>query len=171
MNRRTFVKRGLWGGFLLTAGGALGLDLWPTAMMRRPTRALQVLDARQFAIMAAVAARTVVAPNADPVEIAHRCDERLAISYPEVRHDIGRLLLLLENGLAGLLLDGRARPFTRLSPEAQDAALLDWRDSKLALRRGGYVALRKLTQAMWYAAPPAWPEIGYPGPPTFASPS
>ena len=171
MNRRTFVKRGLWGGLLLAAGGSLGLGLWPTSMMRRPTRVLQALDERQFAILAAVAARTVVAPDADAVEIAHRCDERLAISYPEVRHDIGRLLLLLENGLAGLLLDGRARPFTRLSPAAQDAALDDWRDSKLAVRRGGYVALRKLTQAMWYAAPAAWPEVGYPGPPTLASKS
>ena len=171
MNRRTFVKRGLWGGLLLVAGGSLGLGLWPSAMMRPPKRALQALDPRQFAILAAVAARTVAAPDADPVEIAHRCDERLAIAYPEVRHDFGQLLLLLENGLTGLLLDGRARPFTRLSPEAQDAALYDWRDSRLALRRGGYAALRKLTQAVWYGPPAGWPDTGYPGPPTFASKS
>jgi hypothetical protein len=166
MNRRTFVKRGLWGGLLLAAGGSFGLALWPSTMMRSPRRALQALDRRQFAILAAVAARTVQAPDADPVEIAHRCDERLGISYPEVRHDIGQLLLLLENGLAGLVLDGRARPFTHLSDDAQDAALNHWRESRLALRRGGYAALRKLTQSVWYAAPAGWPDTGYPGPPT-----
>ena len=171
MNRRTFVKRGLWGGVLLAAGGSLGLALWPSTMMPPPRRPLQALDRRQFAILTAVAARTVQAPNADPVEIAHGCDDRLAIAYPEVRHDIGQLLLLLENGLAGLVLDGRARPFTRLSPEAQDAALGDRRDSRLAVRRGGYAALRKLTQAVFYGPPAGWPDTGYPGPPTLTGPS
>ncbi|MGZ3429573.1 MAG: hypothetical protein ACXVCV_23140, partial [Polyangia bacterium] len=89
----------------------------------------------------------------------------------EVRADFGKLLLLLENALAGFVLDGRARPFTRLSPDAQDEVLADWRDSRLALRRSGFAALRKLTQAAWYAAPEAWADVGYPGPPQLSVPT
>jgi hypothetical protein len=166
MNRRSFVKRGLLGGALLALGGSIGLATWPSRQGAQPRRALHVLDARQLAILAAVAARTIEAPDADPLEIAHRCDERLALAAPEARADFGKLLLLLENGLAGLIFDGRAKPFTRLSPEEQTQALLAWRDSKLAVRRGGYAVLRKLTQSVWYAAPEAWAWTGYPGPPT-----
>jgi hypothetical protein len=166
MDRRSFLQRGVLGGLLLAVGGSVGLALWPTATTPRPRRPLHAFDERQFAILAAVSSRTVQAPGADPIEIAHRVDERLGLAYPEVRGDIGKLLLLLENGLTGLLLDGRARPFTRLSPEAQDRALINWRDSKLALRRGGYGALRRLTQAAWYGPPDAWEATGYPGPPT-----
>jgi hypothetical protein len=166
MNRRSFVKRGLFGGALLALGGSIGLASWPSLLGPQPRRKLQVLDARQFAILTAVAARTVEAPQADPIEIAHRCDERMALAYPEARADFGKLLLLLENGLAGLLFDGRAKPFTRLAPEEQAAALNHWRDSKLAVRRGGYAILRRLTQSVWYAAPDAWAATGYPGPPT-----
>ena len=166
MNRRSFVKRGLLGGALLALGGSIGLATWPSQLAVQPRRKLQALDARQFAILAAVAARTVQAPAADPVEIAHRCDERMALAFPEVRADFGKLLLLLENGLAGLLFDGRAKPFTRLGPDEQTQALERWRDSKLAVRRGGYAVLRRLTQSVWYAAPEAWASTGYPGPPT-----
>jgi hypothetical protein len=166
MNRRSFVKRGLLGGALLALGGSIGLATWPSREAVRPRRKLQALDAQQFAILAAVAARTVEAPEADALEIAHRCDERLALAFPEAREDFGKLLLLLENGLAGLIFDGRAKPFTRLSPEAQTRALEHWRDSKLAVRRGGYAVLRRLTQSVWYAAPEGWAWTGYPGPPT-----
>lgn len=165
MDRRTFLKRGLFGGVLLAAAGSVGLVLWPSDGMRRPRRALRVLDERAFAVLAAVAARMVQAPGADPVELAHRVDERLALLPPESSADVSKLLLLVENGLAGLLLDGRPRPFTRLSPDAQDQALAAWQRSRLAVRRSGYAALRKLTQAAWYAAPAAWPDVGYPGPP------
>lgn len=171
MNRRTFIRRGLFGGVLLAVGGSVGLAVWPTQRMARPRRPLRAFDERQFAILAAVAGRTVQAPGADPVEIAHRVDAQLATAYPEVRADFGKLLLLLDNALAGLLLDGRPKPFTRLSPEAQDDVLVAWSESRLAVRRSGYAALRKLTQASWYAGPEAWAECGYPGPPQIGVPT
>jgi hypothetical protein len=168
MNRRSFVKRGLLGGALLALGGSVGLAAWPSQLGAQPRRKLQALDARQFAILAAVAARTVAAPGADAIEIAHLCDERLALAYPEARADVGKLLLLLENGLAGLLFDGRPQPFTRLDAGEQVRALEHWRDSRLAVRRGGYAILRRLTESVWYAAPQGWEGTGYPGPPTIA---
>ena len=171
MNRRTFIRRGLLGGLLLAVGGSVGLLAWPSDQRLRPRRPLKALDERQFAVLAAVAARTVGAPKADPITIAERVDAQMALAPPEARADFGKLLLLFENALAGLVFDGRARPFTRLPPEAQDQVLAHWRDSRLAVRRSGYAALRKLTQAAWYAAPEAWPDVGYPGPPQLAVPT
>lgn len=171
MNRRTFIRRGLFGGLLLAVGGSVGLLAWPSDQRLRPRRPLRALDERQFAVLAAVAARTVGAPGADPIAIAERVDAQMALAPPEARADFGKLLLLFENALAGLVFDGRARPFTRLPPEAQDRVLAHWRDSRLAVRRSGYAALRKLTQAAWYAAPEAWADVGYPGPPQLAVPT
>lgn len=168
MNRRTFIRRGLVGGLLLAVGGSVGLAAWPSKQSARPRHPLRALDERQFAVLAAVAGRFVVAPNADPIEIAQRVDAQMATATPEARADFGKLLLLFENALAGFVFDGRVKPFTRLSPAAQDDVLVAWRDSRLAVRRSGYGVLRKLTQAAWYAAPEGWPDTGYPGPPSIA---
>jgi hypothetical protein len=113
----------------------------------------------------------VTAPAADPIEIAHRVDAQLALGSPEARADFAKLLGLLESALAGLLLDGRPRPFTHLSPAAQDDVLASWQTSHLAVRRSGYGVLRKLTQAAYYAAPEAWADVGYPGPPQIGLPT
>jgi hypothetical protein len=145
--------------------------IWPTRRLHAPRRALRVLDAREFAVLAAVAARTVGAPGADPVEIAHAVDTTLTYTAPEAQSDMKQLLALFENALAGLLFDGRMRPFTQLGPEAQDAVLAAWRDSSVGVRRQGYVTLRKLTQAAHYAQPSCWASVGYNGPPQISAPS
>jgi hypothetical protein len=171
MNRRTFIRRGLWGGLLLAVGGSISLGMWPTDKRWKPRKPLRALDERQFAVLAAVAARTVQAPNADPLTIAERIDAQMAVSPVEVQKDFGKLLLLFDNALAGLVFDGRPKPFTHLSPAAQDDVLVSWRESRLLVRRSGYGVLRKLTQAAHYAAPEAWPDTGYPGPPTLTVPT
>ena len=171
MDRRTFIRRGLWGGLLLAVGGSIGLAAWPTDRRLKPRNRLRALDERQFAVLAAIASRTVTAPGADPVLIAERVDAQMSWAYPEVRADFGKLLLLFDNALAGLLFDGRPQPFTHLSPEAQDGVLAAWRDSRLVVRRSGYGVLRKLTQAAHYAAPEGWADTGYPGPPQLVVPT
>src|SRR5262245_19080471 len=113
MNRRSFLKKGLLGGALLALGGA-GLALAPTRHVASPTSALLVLDDRAFQILAAVAARIVPLPDADPVAVAHSVDLTLSRAAPETQTDLVKLLGLFENALPGLLLDGRALPFTRL---------------------------------------------------------
>jgi hypothetical protein len=146
-----------------------GLVAWPTRRIYRPKRALRVLDEKEFAILAAVTARTVGAPGADPVEVTHGCDLALTCNTPDAQKEFKQLLGLFENALAGLLLDGHLGAFTGLSPERQDAVLAGWRDSNLAVRRTGYTALRKLTQASYYAGTACWPEVGYIGPPKIAT--
>lgn len=171
MNRRTFIRRGLFGGLLLAVGGSVRLVAWPSDERLRARHPLRALDARKFAVLAAIAARTVPASDADAITVAERVDAQMALAPPEARADFGKLLLLVENALTGFVLDGRARPFTRLGAAAQDEVLAAWRDSRLALRRSGYGVLRKLTQAAWYAAPEAWADVGYPGPPRITVPA
>jgi hypothetical protein len=170
MNRRRFLKTGLFGGLLLAVGGT-GLALWPSERRARPRRALRALDERQFAIVATIAGRTVTAPGADHVAVAERVDELAALMVPESRAELKQLVMLFENGLAGMIFDMRPRPFTRLSPEEQDAALLAWRNSRFAVRRRGYQVLRRLTQAAHYGAPGGWAITGYPGPPQLSVPT
>jgi len=170
MNRRTFLRRGLIGGAVLALGGT-GLALWPTLIQHRPRTPLKVLDEKQFAVLAAVAARAVRAPGADPVQMAHGLDDLMSRMAPEVQSDFKQLLGLFENALAGLIFDGRTKPFTRLSPEEQDTVLARWRDSRITVRRAGYAALRKLTQAQHYGQPSSWPSVGYAGPPQISVPT
>lgn len=165
--RRLFLQRGLLGGALLVLGGAATLAGWPgKQFVEVAPQALRALTPRTFQVVVAIAARVVVDPAADPVAVAHGVDRALAYASPDAREDLRKLLMLFENALPGLL-DFHVLPFTRLDPGAQDAVLARWRDSRIALRRGGYHALRKLCLAAWYATPAAWPAIGYPGPPNF----
>ncbi len=64
--------------------------------------------------------------------------------------------------LAGLAASG----FTRRRGESRERALVGWCDSRLALRRAGFQALRKGLLTISYTLPgtPAWERIGYPGP-------
>ena len=155
---------------MLAVGGG-GLLAWPTRRTYKPKRPLRVFDEREFAVMAAIGARTVGAPDADPVEIAHGADEALSYNAPDAQKELKQLVMLFENALSGLLLDGHLGSFTSLAPAQQDAVLAHWRDSNLPVRRTGYTALRKLTQAAYYANPASWPKVGYMGPPQISQPT
>jgi hypothetical protein len=160
VDRRTFIKRGLVGGAILLLGGGAGLALAPTKQLAAPTGPLLALEPRGFQVLVAVA-RRVLPAGADAIAVAQGVDSTLSRAAPEVQKDFGKLLMLFENALPGLLFDGRALPFTRLSPESQDAVLRGWRDSKLALRRTGYQALRRICLAVYYADEASWPALGY----------
>ncbi len=159
VDRRTFLKRGLVGGALLLLGGGT-LAVLPTKDQGTPTHALFVLEPRHFQVLVAIAKR-VVPGTVDAVVVAQGVDELLRRVPLETQTDLNKLLGLFENALPGLLFDGRVLPFTRLSPESQDAVLRDWRDSRLAIRRTGYHALRKLCLATAYANEATWPALSY----------
>jgi hypothetical protein len=159
MDRRTFLKRGLFGGAALFLGGG-ALAVLPTKELGAPRRALAVLDARGFQVIIAIA-RRVVPETVDAVTVAHGVDDLLRRAPSDAQHDFGNLLGLFENALPGFLFDQRVLPFTRLSPESQDAVLRDWRDSRITIRRTGYHALRRLCLACAYADEATWPAVGY----------
>lgn len=164
MKRRAFLKRGLAGGALLAIAGA-GLSLIPSKRIATATAPLLVLDDTAFQAMAAISAR-VLPEDADPSTIAMGVDRALVYAPLEAQHDLVQVLHLFESALVGLLLDGRPHPFTRLDAEAQDRALFAFRDSRIALRRGAYQALRKLALSVYYADARSWPKMHYGGPPS-----
>jgi hypothetical protein len=161
MTRRTLLKRGLFGGALLLLGGSGVLAVLPSKDMGTALGPLLALDPKAFNVLVAFAARVVTAKGSDPIVIAQGVDKVLSSAVVETRDDLNKLLGLFENALGGLLLDGRVTPFTRLDPEAQDKVLEAWRSSRLAIRRTGFQALRKLCLATWYGTEASWAPIGY----------
>jgi hypothetical protein len=166
MNRRSFLKRGLLGGALLTVGSAAWLGLRGSTSGPGPTGPLRVIDESIFPILVALAGRAVTAPGRDPVAIAHKVDEILSHGPEAVGLDTNRVLSLLENSLTGLLLRGRAVGFTELDDEGRDLALTRWRDSRIALLRSAYGGLVRVCCIAYYAVEEHGGHalIGYPGP-------
>lgn len=167
VTRRRVLQYGLLGAGALALGG-VGVSL-RSSKLRQPKRPLKTLDAVEFSLVAAVAAR--VAPPGgkfpDPLELGvpEHVDEILSRATPWMRSDFKKLMKLMESGLTNLVLRGRPTPFTRMSPEDQDATLADWEDSSIKLRRTAYKALRGIIVAGYYANPAVYPAVGYPGPP------
>jgi hypothetical protein len=172
LDRRTFIRRGLIGGALLAAAGAVPLALRSTRLGAPPRRPLALLSPDEHAVIAAVAARIVPGagadarwPTAEALDCAGKIDALMARVHPEVGADFRKLLHLFENALFGLVISGSPRPFTRATAAEQDARLDAWRRSRVALLRSGYLALKRLVQATYYSSPEVYALVGYPGPP------
>lgn len=169
LSRRSLIKRGLLGGALLAVGGAGFLALRRGATVALPADGLLVFTPAQFAVLDAVVRRMVRPrqgwPGVDQVRAARAADRIAARVEPSAQKELQQLLGLFENGLAGFIFGGRTRPFTRLDGAEQDAVLAEWRDSRIAVRRSGYAALRTLVLAGYYQSPAVWPAMGYGGPP------
>lgn len=167
--RRALLRGGLASGALLALGG-VGLALQPTRRGDAPAEALRILSEDEHAILAAVARRVCPeprpdVPGADAIGVALLADRMLEPADPEIVAGVKSALALFESGLVGALFLERARPFTQLSPEQQDAVLVTWRDSSVALRRTVFRALSGLVSSIYYGDPRTWPGVGYPGPP------
>lgn len=105
------------------------------------------------------------APTPAQLDIAGRIDAFLAPSDPAVAKDFKQLLGLFDNALFSLVCGGPPKPFTQMSVEQQDLQLARWANSRLALLRSGYQALKRLSSAIYFSAPETYASLGYPGPP------
>lgn len=164
--RRDLLKLGLFGAGLLAIGG-VGLGLRPGSQAPVPPE-LAALEPAAFRVLVAVADRVCPAtgrlPSAAEIGVAERIDAHLATLHPDDVAQLSRALLLLENGLVGLLLGGQAAPFTLRSPEAQDRTLDRWRSSRFVVLRSAFKALRALCATTYYADPRVARAVGYPAP-------
>ena len=163
MDRRTFLKRGAIGGAVLFLGAG-GLVAFPSGALDSPTRALAVLTPRAFGVLVAVARRVVSVEGADHVAIAHGVDDALRHANVQTQADINAVIMLFESALSGAIFDARFKPFTRCSPEKQDAVLDAWRRSSVGIRRAGYAALKQLCLVAYYVEPGNAYWYGYPAP-------
>ena len=169
-SRRELLKVGLVGGAVLGLGG-VGLGLRGTVMVP-PTTPLQALDPRSYSVLVAVAERICAydgLPTASELGVALGIDALLASTHPGIAAELSQGLMVLENALTGLLLDGRVTPFTALAPAEQDAVLDSWRRSPLPVKRTVYKAIHGLVVAGYWADPTVFPHCGYPGPPDYGN--
>jgi hypothetical protein len=160
---------------LLTGSAALvaaagGLALWPGPTLS-PPGPLRALDARTWSVLASVAQAMCPGgdglPSADELDIASGLDLTLSTLHPADQAELKQGLLLLDNALPGLLLDGRPQPFSRADVGVRAATLLGWRTSRIGLRRQVFKAVRGLVMAAYWGHPRLYAAAGYPGPPDF----
>ena len=189
-SRRGLLKKTLGGAALLAAAGAVPVALRKTRL-REPPHALQFFTAAEYSIWAAVAERILApeataatrepggdsaeallqqqrrppAPTPLQVDVAGKADAFLAPLPEKDAKDLKQLLALFDNALFSFLTGGPATPFTQLDAAAQDAHLKAWQTSRLAVRRTGFQAMKRLCCAIYFAAPASYASLGYPGPP------
>jgi hypothetical protein len=167
-SRRRLLQTGLFGAAAVTA---FGFILAKRETKRRDTpKGLSVLDADQFAVLAAVAARLAPklgegAPGADALRIAEQAEALFAHTPPDVQQGLKVALGAVENALSGALFFERMTPFTQLSGEDQDRVLNQLRASRLGFRRTVFYALANLVASLYWGDARTWARIGYGGPP------
>lgn len=173
--RRNVLKLGLVGGALLSVGGLSWIGLQATKMGPAPRQKLKALSVKEFAVVCAIAEcmfaesslpkGEVVWPSPWTLMCPEKVDAVIASLHPEATAEFKQLLVLFENGISGLLTNGRPTPFSQLSIQAQRLRLNAWRHSRITLLRSGYLALTRLIHATYYSSPEIYVAIGYPGPP------
>jgi hypothetical protein len=139
------------------------------SVVTRAPAGLKVLSEREYAVVSTLVMRFIPRrggfPRPDELDTATAVDTILSMEDETAKVEVRRLLLLFENALPNFLFGRRGQPFTQLSVEEQERVLVEWRESRLVLRRTGYLALRTLVNAAYYGNPLVWPALKYPGPP------
>ena len=183
--RRGLFKKTLVAAALLAGAGAVPLALRKTRLRQAPGK-LRFFTPAEYSIWAAMAdrvlaqeataatdehddaakaaleaARRPAAPSAAEIDVAGKADAFLAPLPESDRKDLKQLLALFDNALFNASL----RPFTRKSAAEQDAQLRGWQTSRLAIKRTGFQAMKRLTCALWFSDPRTYASVGYPGPP------
>jgi hypothetical protein len=164
--RRSFLKRGLFGGLLLAVGGGTLLAFRRSATVTVP-EGLKVLDGREYALVESLVHCFVPTRAGFPSTegTARAVDGIISQLDDSAKMETRQLFVLFENALPNFLFGGRTRPFTQLAEDEQMAVLKEWRSSAITVRRSGYLALRALVMAAYYGNPAVWPATKYPGPP------
>jgi hypothetical protein len=174
LNRRLFVKYGLLGGCALGLGG-LGLTLQKGRPTDAPEGGLKSLSPRQWATL--VAAVAVINPGSEKLasavalKTARKMDRLIASLDPDLQGELGLILSLLENPIAGAIFDGNFRPFSSLSAKRRSEVIKAWQVSSINLRRAAIKSLLGLVHSCYWSQPETWAHMGYPGPPALGGAS
>jgi hypothetical protein len=102
------------------------------------------------------------APRVRDTGVVSRIEALLLALDPELVRPLPALLRLVDWG--PWLFDATPARFRALSDAAKDDSLRGWQQSRFALRRQGFAALRNLAFFGWYGGEASWPGVGYAGP-------
>jgi hypothetical protein len=184
-SRRGFLKKTLGGALLLGAAAAVPVALRKTRLRAVPP-GLKFFTIAEYSIWSAVAERVLAreptsttaaeakltgpvprpaAPGLEQIDVAAKADAFLAPLPPGDAKDLKQLLALFDNALFSVATGGPAKPFTEMTAEQQDAHLHAWQTSRLAVRRTGFQAMKRLCAAIYFGDPSTFASVGYPGPP------
>jgi len=166
ITRRRFLKRTIGGALLLGGAYVVGRQLGRYPVEEATARRLTVLSPKEYTVLAAVARRICAGddagvPTSDDTQVALFVDGYLARLDDGLRSDVKALLQLVEHGGFFRL---RAKRFTQMAPDEQDAMLADWEQSRLAVRRQGFQALKTMCLLGYWRDDRTWPMLGYTGP-------
>ena len=170
--RRRFVRLGLGGALLLSAGGVLAYQSSGYEVPRSVADGLYALSAKEYRIVEAIASRMLRADEPGDGEEAYPSPEELGVAASidvfvarldaANRADLRRLLHVVEHVMPWGA--GFASRFTRLSGAEQDRVLEAMETSPIGLLRGAFNALKALCAMGFFSHPLTWGPLGYDGP-------
>ena len=122
---------------------------------------LQSLTEKEYAITRAAAEALLVDVPVEPKVVATRIDRELAIVGLPIRKDFKTVLGLFEHLTP---LGGHVHRFTKLEPGARLGYLNGWGQSRFALRRAAFSALKGFIYYFAYIDPATRSITRFPGP-------
>lgn len=173
--RRDFLRTGLLGTLALsTVSFSAVLSGCASAP---PARGLRVFRDSDLPVLRAV--MPVVLAGAMPTDASlpkileesiQSLDALLAASSHSGQKQVQQLFDLLTFPPTRYAVAGLDTGWANASPEAVNAFLDSWRQSRFGLLRGGYIALCQMMQMNWYLQPRSWAALNYMPPRVYISP-
>ena len=166
IKRRTFLRAaGMSAG--LSTLAKLGPASPAVALAKSADDGLTVLSAGDAEILSAIAERMVFTgdpqmPRFGETSGLRIIDSSMRYLPDDVTQQLRWALLLFE--YAPPLFAGRFSTFTSLDEAAQDAYIAGWAESRFALRRVAFQALKNLSYLGYYSDAATWKWIHYDGP-------
>lgn len=162
LNRRRLLA----GGAVAVVAGAAGVALWPGATAT-PPGGLRALSASDYAVVVALAEAVLDVgseprPSAQEVDVAVLVDRFVDSLHPATASETRTALQLLENGLAGLVLDRRFGPFSLQTVAERRRIVRHWQRSRATVARTAIKALVGLVLASYWSDPRTFAFVGYP---------
>ena len=165
--RRDFLRTGFWGAVALSTlstaallSGCSSSPLQNGLQLFRQSD-VKVLRALVPVVMAGELSGTAAQRAGEVDEAIAALDRFLFATSAAGRKQIHQLFDLLSFPLTRFTLAGLHRDWEQASPAEVEAFLVRWRDSRLQMLRGGYIALTQLINMVWYMQPRTWPAINY----------
>jgi hypothetical protein len=180
--RRGLLKKTFAGAALLATAAAVPVAFRRTRVGVIP-KGLRFFTPEEYAIWSGMSARILATdvtaasrdaaqsgtpatgPSTAEIDVAAKADAFLAPLPEGDRKDLKQLLALFENALFSAVSGGPPRPFTAMTASEQDQHLRSWETSRLAIKRTGFQAMKRLCCAVYFSDPRTFASVGYPGPP------